>query len=86
MGNSRLYSSLYCSSSSYIVVVHVVTKTATGRLNFKSAEGPRQSGQSVEGLYIMNVVPFCSRMLKTHFHSLFSQTEVVKLVPSKTSL
>lgn len=39
MRNSRLYGSLYCSSS-YIVVLHVVAKTATGRLSLKSAEGP----------------------------------------------
>lgn len=56
MGNSGLYSSLYCSNS-YIVVVHLINQTERGRLNFKSAEVPPQSGQSVKGLYIMNVVP-----------------------------
>jgi len=56
VGNSGLHSSLYCNSS-YIVIVRVVTQAAAGRLNFKSAEGLPQSGQSIKGLYIMNVVP-----------------------------
>lgn len=54
MSNMEYVKSLY--GRLYAVVVHVITKTETGRLHFKPVGGPAQSGQSVKD-YIMNVVP-----------------------------